>query len=150
MERKSKKEGICVYVQLTHFAIQQELTLHCKATWVCSVTSVVSNSAQPYGLYPTRLLCPWGFFRQDYWSGQPFPSPEDLPNSGIKPRSPRLQADSLPSEAPGKPKNTGMGSLSLLQWIFPIQESNQGLLHCRQILLPTELPGNSNYLRIQY
>ena len=42
--------------------------------------------------------------------------------------------DSLPFELPGKPKNTGVGSLSLLQGIFPTQESNQGLLHCRQIL----------------
>ena len=63
-----------------------------------------------------------------------FPSPEDLPNPGIKPRSHTLQADSLPAESPGKPKNTGVGSLSLLQWIFPIQESNQGFLHCRKIL----------------
>ena len=39
--------------------------------------------------------------------------------------------DSLPSEPPGKPMNTGVGSLSLLQGIFPIQESNQCLLHCR-------------------
>jgi len=36
------------------------------------------------------------FSRQEYWSGLPFPSPEDLPNPGIKPRSPALQADSLP------------------------------------------------------
>ena len=42
--------------------------------------------------------------------------------------------DSLPGEPPGKPKNTGVGSLSLLQWIFPIQELNLGLLHCRWIL----------------
>ena len=63
-----------------------------------------------------------------------FPSPGHLPNQGIKPRSPTLQADSLPAEPPGKPKNTGVGSLSLLQGIFPTQESNQGLLHCRQIL----------------
>ena len=42
--------------------------------------------------------------------------------------------DSLPAEPPGKPKNTGVGSLSLLQQIFPNQESNWGLLHCRQIL----------------
>ena len=42
--------------------------------------------------------------------------------------------DSLPAEPPGKPKNTGMGSLSLLQQIFLIQDSNRGLLHCRQIL----------------
>ena len=47
-----------------------------------------------------------------------FPSPGDLPNPGIKPRSPSLQADSLPAEPQGKPKNTGVGSLSLLQWIF--------------------------------
>ena len=42
--------------------------------------------------------------------------------------------DSLPAEQPGKPKNTGMGSLAFLQQIFPTQESNRGLLHCRRIL----------------
>ena len=72
-----------------------------------------------------------GFSRQEYWS---FPSPGDLPNPGIQPRSPALQADSLPSEPPGKPMKTGVGSLSLLQGIFPNQGSNPGLLHCRQIL----------------
>ena len=62
-----------------------------------------------------------------------------------QPRSPVLQADSLPSESPGKPKNTGVGSLSLLrgslischfllQGIFPTQELNQVLLDCRWIL----------------
>ena len=43
-----------------------------------------------------------GFSRQEYWSGLPFPSPEDLSDSGIEPRSPSLQADALPSEPPGK------------------------------------------------
>ena len=43
-----------------------------------------------------------GFSRQEYWSGLPFPSPGDLSNSGIEPRSPTLQADSLPSEPSGK------------------------------------------------
>ena len=42
------------------------------------------------------------FSRQEYWSGLPFSSPEDLPDPGIKPGSPALQADSLPSEPPGK------------------------------------------------
>ena len=46
-----------------------------------------------------------GFSRQEYWSGLPFPSPGDLPNSGIEPRSPALQTDALPSEVPGKPLN---------------------------------------------
>ena len=44
-----------------------------------------------------------GFSRQEYWSGLPFPSPGDLPNPGIKPGSPALQADALLSEPPGKP-----------------------------------------------
>jgi len=44
------------------------------------------------------------FSRQEYWSRLPFPTPGDLPNSGIKPRSPALQADSLLSEPPGKPR----------------------------------------------
>ena len=54
-----------------------------------------------------------------------FPFSRDLPNPGIKPRSPTLQADSLPAEPQGKPKNTGVGSLSLLQGIFLTQESNR-------------------------
>ena len=44
-----------------------------------------------------------GFSRQEYWSGLPFPSPGDLPNPGIKPGSPALEADALSSEPPGKP-----------------------------------------------
>ena len=78
------------------------------------------------------------------------PSPAYLPNPGIKPRSLALQADSLPSEPPGKPKNTGVGSLSLLQGIFPIQEYNRNLLHFRRILadsLPAELQGET---RVQF
>ena len=62
------------------------------------------------------------------------PSSRDFPHPGIKPKSPALQADSLPSEPPGKPKNTRVGGLSLLQGIVPIQVLTQGLLHCRQIL----------------
>ena len=48
-----------------------------------------------------------GFSRQEYWSGLPFPSPADLPDPGIEPRSPELQADALTSEPPGKPQNVG-------------------------------------------
>ena len=45
-----------------------------------------------------------GFPRQEYWSGLPFPSPGDLPDPRINPRSPALQVDSLLSEPPGKPR----------------------------------------------
>ena len=81
------------------------------------------------------------FSRPEYWHGWPFSSPVDLPNPGIKLRSSTLQVDSLPAEPQGKPKNTGMGSLSLLQGIFPTQESNQGLLHCRWILYQLSYQG---------
>ena len=102
---------------------------------VCTLScSVMSDSLQPHGLQPSRLLCPWGFSRQEYWSELPCPPPGDFPNPGIEPRSPALQADSLLPEPPGKPKNTGVGSLSLLQGIFPTQESTRGLLHCKWIL----------------
>ena len=62
-----------------------------------------------------------GFSKQEYWSGLPFPSPGDLPNPGIKPRSPTLQADTLPSEPPGKPfcHQGGVISISEIIDIFP-------------------------------
>ena len=74
------------------------------------------------------------FSRPEYWSGYSFPSPGDLPNSGTEFRSPTLKVDSLPAEPQAKPKNAGVGSLSLPQGIFLTQESNWDLLHCRWTL----------------
>ena len=67
------------------------------ANLLCCVVSrsVVSNSLPPHGLEPTGPLCPWGFSRQEYWSGLPCPPPGDLPNPGIEPMSPALQTDSF-------------------------------------------------------
>ena len=87
--------------------------------------SVMSDSLRLHGLQPAKLLCPWGFSRQEYQSGLPCPPPGDLSNPGIKPRSLALKVDSLPFEPPGKTKNTGMGSLSFLQGNFLTQESNR-------------------------
>ena len=61
----------------------------------------MSDSLGPHGLADQDLLS-MEFSRQEYWSQLPFPSPRDLPNLGIKPGSSALQADSLPSEPPGK------------------------------------------------
>ena len=77
-----------------------------------------------------------GFSRLEYWSGLPFPSQGDLSDSEIKPRSPALEADALASEPPGKHhelyspwnspgQNAGVGSLSLLQKIFPTRDHTQ-------------------------
>ena len=89
----------------------------------------MSDSLQPHGLYSS-----WNSPGQNTGGGSLFPSPEDLLNPGIEARSPILQVDSLPAEPPGKPKNTGVSSLSLLHGIFLTQESNQGFLHCRWTL----------------
>ena len=68
------------------------------------------------------------------WVAFPFSRGSSQPRD--RTRSLALQVDSLPAEPPGKPKNTGVGSLSLLQQIFLTQESNRDLLHCRRILYP--------------
>ena len=118
--------------------------------------SVVLSPLQPPGLYS-----PWNSPGQNIRVGrgcteldtteatqqqqqqqQPFPSPGDHPNPDFKPRSPTLQVDSLPAEPQGEPKNTGVGSLSLLQGIFLIQELNWGLLNCRQILYQLSYQGS--------
>ena len=82
---------------------------------------VVSDSLQLHGLYS-----PWNSPGQNTGG--------DFPTQGSNPGWPTLQMESLPAEPPGKPKNTGVDSLTLLQWIFVTQELNQNLLHCRQIL----------------
>ena len=56
----------------------------------------MSNSLRLHGLQPIRLLCPWGFPRQEYWGGLPCPPPGDLSDPGIELGSPALQAGSLP------------------------------------------------------
>ena len=82
-----------------------QLTLFRQFSLCCAMLShsVMSKSLPPHGLQPTRLLYPWIFSRQEYWSRLPCPPPGDLPNPGIAPRSPPLQADSLPPEPSGKP-----------------------------------------------
>ena len=84
--------------------------------------SVVSYSVTPWTVAHQAPLCPWEFSTQEYWNGLPCPPPGGLPNPGIEPRSPILQVDSLLTKPPGKPKNPGVGSLSLLQGIFLAQE----------------------------
>ena len=84
--------------------------------WTCAIICLGYRSILQFGGLVPKLCpiigTPWtialqvplsmGFSRQEYWSGLPFSSPGDLPNSGIKPRSPALLADSLPTELQGK------------------------------------------------
>ena len=92
-------------------------------------------------LYSPTILS-MKFSRPEHWSGSLSLIQEILPNPGSKSRSPALQADSLPAESQGKPKNTAVDSLSLLQRIFLTQESKWGLLNCRLILYQLSYQGS--------
>ena len=94
----------------------------------------MSNSLRPYTvhrIFQARIL-EWVALFSSRRSSQP----------RVGPRSPALQADSLPAEPQGKPKNIGVSGLSLHQWIFPTQESNWGLSHCRWILYQLSYQGS--------
>ena len=83
---------------LSLISVEVKILLHswvcvcvCVCVCACSVASVMSDSLQPCGLEPTRLLCPWEFTRQEYWNGLPFPPPwgmaTHLPNPAAEPTS---------------------------------------------------------------
>ena len=89
---------LCMYVMFTYVTSLNVSFLICKRDkWNCSV---MSDSLRSHGLWPTRLLHPWNFLGKSTRVGT---SPGDLPDPGIKPRSPALQADTLLSESPGNP-----------------------------------------------
>ena len=71
---------------------------------VCLLAQSCPTLCDPMDCSHTRLLCPWGLSRQEYWSELTCPFPEDLPNPGTEPRFLTLQADFLPFEPPGKLK----------------------------------------------
>ena len=86
-----------------------------------------------------------GFSRQEYWSGMPHPSPGDRPNPGIEPRSPALQADSLPSEPLGKAGICLQSRKHRRRWFNPWV----GTIPWRRAWQPTPvfLPGESHVQR---
>ena len=79
-------------------------SLACKEPDKCISLSVVPDSVTPRTVAHQGPLS-MGFSTLEYWSGLSFPSPADLPDPGIEPGSPALQADSLPIEPPGKPSH---------------------------------------------
>ena len=114
--------------ELNWSLIHSLLAIHCVLFLPLKSLSRVRLFATPWTIQSMEFSSP------EYWSGSPYPSPGDLPNPVIEPRSPVLQTDSLQAEPQGKPKNTGVYSLSLLQQIFPTQESNWGCMYWRHIL----------------
>ena len=103
------------------------VTLGCAA---CLVAQSCPTLCDPVDCIACQAPLSMEFSRQEYWSGSSCPPLRDFLNPGNEPRSPALEAHSLPSEPPGKSKNTGTGSHDLLQGNFPTQESNWGLPYC--------------------
>ena len=99
-------------LKTTKFSMEVKVKVTQPSSTLCN-----SMDYRVHGILQARVL-EWVAFPFSRWSSQP---------------RDQTQVDSLPAEPQGKPKNTGVGSLSLLQGIFPTQESNQGLLHCRWI-----------------
>ena len=92
---------------------------------LCNPVDCSLPGSSVHGILQARIL---------EWVAIPFSRGSFQPRDRTQVCSPALWAGSLPSEPPGKPKNPGVDSLSLLQRIFLTQESNWGLLHCRRIL----------------
>ena len=113
---------------------------------LCLVAQLCSSFCNPMDGSPPGFSVHGDSPGKNAGVGCPGPPPGDLPNPGIEPRSLTLQAYSLLCEPPGKPKNTGVGSLSLLQGNFPTQGLKWDLLHCRQILYQLSYPGSPRLL----
>ena len=98
-----------IFVSYTCFSLHATQNLHLKLPIIHRMKWGVGKLLSPVWLFgtPCTVACQapqsMGFSRQGYWSGLPCPSPGDLPDPGIEPRSPALQADSSPFEPPGKP-----------------------------------------------
>ena len=90
------------YSERLHFHFQVSDGAFSQIFTKCESQSVVYDSLQPHVLQPTSSSVQ-GILQAEYWSGQPFPSPGDFPDPGIKLRAPALQVDSLPSEPGEKP-----------------------------------------------
>ena len=113
-----------------------------KGPYMVCLLSHVHLFATPRTIAHQAPLCPWGFSRQEYWSGLPRPSAEVLPSPGIESRSPTLQADSLPSEPPGKLSHVWMWELDnkkgcvLKNWCLRtvvLEKTLESPLDCKEV-----------------
>ena len=101
LNNSSRQSHLIIHGEFSEVPSSQEANMSntsyimCGAV-LCFITQLCPTPCDPMG------ICPWGSSKQENWSGLPCPPPGDLPGTGIEPRSPSLQADSLPSEPPGE------------------------------------------------
>ena len=130
---KNTGVGCRFLLQCMNGKSESEVTQSCPT--LCDPMDYSLTGSSIPGIYLARIL-EWVAVSSSTGSSYP----------GIKLRSPTLQEDSSLSEPPGKPKNTGMGSLSFLQGNFPNQKLNHCFLHCRWILYQLSCLGSPNIL----
>ena len=114
-------------------------------------SGLVAKSCPTLGIPWTvahQVPLPMGFSRQEYWSGLPFPSPEDLLNPGIKPRSPALQADSLPTELHGSYPKV-QGSIQIETSEISPSESHPEVSFDQGTVMPDGFPNLSPLRRVE-
>ena len=142
---RSRYCAICFYLFLNNLLLTIFMSLNILSHLMCDNFIVFyyevkwseMNSLSRVQLFatPWTVVCQappsMGFSRQEYWSGLPFPSPGDLPNPGIEPRPPALQADSLPSEPPGTYQSAYLYASSYLDYL---QLFDKSLLNKKHIL----------------
>ena len=104
-----------IFPNIRVFSNESALCLRC----VCEVAQSCPTLCDPVDCSPPGSSV-HGFSRQEYWSGLPFPFPGDLPNPGIEPGSPTLQADTLSSEPPGKPPGSQRIRVSASTSVLPM------------------------------
>ena len=108
---KAQREGCSGPRELHTWSLRDDKEL---GTLCCLPFQSRPTLLRPHGLHPARLFCPWGFSRQESWSGLPFPTPGDLPDPGMEPvflTSPALAGRFfLPLAPPGKPINSNLNS----------------------------------------
>ena len=114
----------------------------------CLVKSCLDSLVTPWTIAHQASLS-MGFFRQEYRSGQPFPSPTDLPDPGMEPQSPALQADSLLSEPPGKPLATSRGMFFLIKEFDSQGKDHLGnFCHSQKVNFQRKTPAVPVYLML--
>ena len=131
--KKKNLKGTNTKWKSTVIPTQNALQLHF-GECVSERHSVMSNPLWTHELLPIRLLCPWDFSMQEYWSGLPFPSAGALPDPGIHSGFPTLQADSLPAGPPGKPTFWWMSLQMLPLGVFVYLST---IVHARHTLTHT-------------
>ena len=142
-----------INLQLTLIKTQEPSRLPARPLYalLCLVAQSCPTLWDPMDCKPSRLLCPWGFSSQEYWSGLPCPPPGDLPNPGIEPKPCAQQVDSLLCELHRKPIQT-LNVIQISTCLQPCSYEKLGLSlssHEGNLIVSANYKGNTSAVVIR-